>query len=153
MRRVSTNVLIALSAVGLWVGCSRSGPNVGGSGSPVPGNVIIGQWQIRSAEGRGPSLVMSIDSVAGGVLFGHVLRYMSGDMGRGPGSFLPFEASETPEGKIEITIQWANSPSPATVLTLQRDEERMRVSGFELGGDDMTAAGGIWTATRVSTGG
>jgi hypothetical protein len=110
---------------------------------------IVGQWQITAENGTGPQLTISIDAATATTLNGHVMRFMSGDMGVGPGEFRPFSVSTRPDEPIELTIEMVDAqPSTRIQLQLRRTAADLEVLGFRLGAEDMTANNRVWIARK-----
>ncbi len=110
---------------------------------------IVGQWQITAENGTGPQLTILIDSATATTLNGHVMRFMSGNMGIGPGEFRPFTGNVRPNESIDFTIDMVDAqPSTRIQLELQRTADDLEVRGFRLGSQDMTANNRVWIARR-----
>ncbi|MCH7533898.1 MAG: hypothetical protein IIB36_19345, partial [Gemmatimonadetes bacterium] len=121
------------------------------AGDPVPlAQWIVGQWQITAENGSGPQLTISIDSATATTLNGHVMRFMSGNTGVGPGEFRPFTGNVRPDESIEFTIEMVDAqPSTRIQLELHRIAADLEVRRFRLGMQNMTANNRVWIARRV----
>lgn len=121
------------------------------AGDPLPlAQWIVGQWQITAENGTGPQLTISIDSATASTLNGHVMRFMSGNMGVGPGEFRPFTGNARPNEFIEFTIEMVDAqPSTRIQLELHRTAADLEVRGFRLGSQNMTANNRVWIARRL----
>ena len=122
------------------------------AGDPLPlAQWIVGQWQITAENGTGPQLTISIDSATATTLDGHVMRFMSGNMGVGPREFQPFTGNARPDESIELTIEMVDAqPSTRIQLELHRTTTDLEVRSFCLGTQDMTANDRVWIARRPS---
>ena len=110
---------------------------------------IVGEWQITAENGTGPQLTISIDSATATTLNGHVMRFMSGNAGVGPGEFRPFTGAVRPDESIEFTIEMVDAqPSTRIQLELHRTTADLEVQGFRLGTQNMTANNRVWIARR-----
>jgi len=136
----------------ILVGCSAAGHGgqTNAAGSVEPENEwLLGQWRIASENGSGPTLVIVMDSVTYSSIHGHVLRYMSGNSGRGPRDFKPFSAGFSPSGPIAVTVQWVDPNAPPISLVLERVGTGLELREFILGEDDMMSGGRSWVVTRL----
>lgn len=134
-------------------GCAGGNPSLPGDavdGAPPPlAEWIVGQWQITAENRTGPQLTISIDSATATTLNGHVMRFMSGDMGVGPNEFQPFTANTRPDDPIELTIEMVDAqPSTRIQLRLRRAAADLEVLSFSLGAEDMTANMRVWIARK-----
>jgi len=137
-----------------FVSCTGRNQSSEGSdtaGDPVPlAQWIVGQWQITAENGSGPQLTISIDSATATTLNGHVMRFMSGNTGVGPGEFRPFTGNVRPDESIEFTIEMVDAlPSTRIQLELHRTTADLEVRSFRLGMQNMTANNRVWIAQRV----
>ena len=132
-------------------GRNQSPQENGTAGDPLPlAQWILGQWQITAENGTGPQLTISIDSATATTLDGHVMRFMSGNMGVGPREFQPFTGNARPNESIELTIEMVDAqPSTRIQLELHRTTTDLEVRSFRLGTQDMTANNRVWIARRL----
>ena len=127
---------------------SEGSENAGDDALPLA-QWIVGEWQITAENGTGPQLTISIDSATATTLDGHVMRFMSGNMGVGPGEFQPFTGTVRPDESIEFTIEMVDAqPSTRIQLELYRTTANLEVRDFRLGTQNMTANNRVWIARR-----
>ena len=142
-------VLIVVASVGC-TGRNQSPQDSDAVDDPEPlAEWIVGEWQIVAENGTGPRLTISIDSVPATTLNGHVVRFISGNTGLGPGEFRPFTGDTRQNESIELTIDMVDAqPSTRIQLELYRTAADLEVRGFRLGTQDMTANERAWIARR-----
>ena len=144
-------VVLTMVAFVSCTGRNQSSEGSDTAGDPVPlAQWIVGQWQIIAENGSGPQLTISIDSATATTFTGHVMRFMSGNTGVGPGEFRLFTGNVRPDESIEFTIEMIDAqPSTRIQLELHRTTADLEVRGFRLGTQDMTANNRVWAARRV----
>ncbi len=144
-------VVLTMVAFVSCTGRNQSSEGSDTAGDPVPlAQWIVGQWQITAENGSGPQLTISIDSATATTLNGHVMRFMSGNTGVGPGEFRPFTGNVRPDESIEFTIEMVDAlPSTRIQLELHRTTADLEVRSFRLGMQNMTANNRVWIAQRV----
>jgi hypothetical protein len=143
-------VIVTMAASVSCGGRNQSQQESETAGDPLPfAQWIVGQWQIASETGTGPQLTISVDSATATSLDGHVMRFMSGNVGVGPGEFRPFTGDVSSNESVEFDIEMVDAqPSTRIHLELQRTSDGLEVRGFRLGAQDMTANNRVWIARR-----
>ena len=144
-------VILTLVASVSCTGRNQSPQESDASGDPQSlAEWVVGEWQIIAENGTGPQLTISIDSATATTLNGHVMRFISGNTGLGPGEFRPFTGSARQNESIELTIEMVDAqPSTRMQLELYRTAADLEVRGFRLGTQDMTANDRVWIARRL----
>ena len=144
-------VVLTIVASASCTGRNESPQESDTAGDPLPlAQWIVGQWRITAENGTGPQLTISIDSATATTLDGHVMRFMSGNTGVGPGEFRPFIGDVRPDESIEFTIEMVDAqPSTRIQLELHRTTADLEVRGFRLGTQNMTANNRVWIARRL----
>jgi len=144
---VVLTVLVSVSCTGR----NQSSQESNAAGDPLPlAEWIVGQWQITAVNGTGPQLTISIDSATATTLNGHVVRFISGNTGVGPGEFRPFTGNVRANESVAFTIDMVDAqPSARIGLELHRIAADLEVGRFRLGTQNMTTNNRVWIARRL----